>query len=422
MPDAPRPAERGALQVPPGLDADGDGADGEPPSLADSSNEEITSQPDAVSGEIASPPEAPSDDGKATTPPPSLEASARAQLRAEISRPSFSFSNRPSTPVPSAPPSAPRRPSRPLLASEALMEDLAPVEPLGPQARVVCVVAGVLFGIFGSLPVLGIQPAGRNAMIPSVVVGAVTLFAAVARVTYQKRAIAMIALGAIVTILGVAETGPARGIATVGAVWAIALGAAAAALPAALLFRARYRAFEGARLLLGVAFVASLPFAVHLIAKLVEAPTFGLGELGAVVGLAILAAGLPGFMGSETTAAGSFVALVMLVGFGLQAGLERLGALVPGSLSDVLGVAQLAADEATDVGQAAPTVALSAGALWDAAVTAVALTASAFLASIGVFQLLAWKLAPVARMIDVRKTQDSDPDERPSIEDWSTRS
>lgn len=302
------------------------------------------------------------------------------------------------------------------------MEDLAPVEPLGQQARVLCAVAGLLFGLFGSLPILGIQPAGRNAMIPSVVVGAVTLFAAVARVSYRKRAIAMMALGAIVVGLGVGGTGPARGISTVGPLWAIALGAAAASLPGAILFRARYRAFEGARLLLGLAFLASLPFGIHAIVELVEAPSFGFGELGAVLALAILAAGLPGFMGSETTAAGTFVAPVMLVAFGLQAGLSRLGGLAPGSLSDVFTVVEVASDEAGEVAQAAPIVALSAGAAWDAAVTAVALSASAVLSAIGLFQVLAWKFAPVARMIDIRKPQGSDPDERPSIEDWSTRS
>ena len=98
---------------------------------------------------------------------------------------------------------------------------------------------------------------------------------------------------------------------------------------------------------------------LHAVAKLVEAPTFGLGELGAVIGLAVIAAGLPGFMGSETTAAGSFVAPVMLVAFGLQAGLERLGALVPGSVSDVLGMAQLASSAGDGGSPSAPSASAS---------------------------------------------------------------
>ncbi len=302
------------------------------------------------------------------------------------------------------------------------MEDLAPVQPLGQHARILCAVTGALFAILGTLPVLGIRLEGRAALIPSLVVGAVTLFAAVARVSYRKRAVAMVALGAIVAGLGIAGTGPAQGIATGGALWSIARTVAAGALPAALLFRARYRAFEGARLVLGLAFLAALPFAIHALGILIAAPTFGFTELGAVLGLFLLMAGLPGFMGSETTAAGSFVAPLMLAAFGLQAGLSRLGALVPGPLSDLFGMLETAAEDGGEAAQEAPVFLLSGGALWDAVVTAVAFAGCGFLSALGLFQILAWKFAPVARMIDVRRTHDSDPDERPSIEDWSTRS
>ncbi len=302
------------------------------------------------------------------------------------------------------------------------MEDLAPVEPLVQHARVLCFVTGALFAILGTLPVLGVRLEGRAALVPSVVVGAVTLFAAVAHVSYRKRAVAMVALGAIVAGLGVAGTGPAQGVATGGALWSVARAVAAAALPAAILFRSQYRAFEGARLLLGLAFLAALPFAIHAIGILVEAPTFGFTELGAILALVVLIAGLPGFMGSETTAAGSFVAPLMIAGFGLQAGLSRLGALAPGSLSDLFGMVEAAIEDGGDAAQAAPVVLLSGTAVWDAAVTAVALAGSAFLSALGLFQILAWKFSPVARLIDVRRPKDSNPDDRPSIEDWSTRS
>jgi hypothetical protein len=301
------------------------------------------------------------------------------------------------------------------------MEDLAPVEPLGEHARVLCVVAGALFALLGALPLLGLPLAGRAALVPSLVVGAVTVFAAVARVTYRRRAVAMVALGAIVAGLGIAGTGPAQGIAQGGAVWSLARLVATAALPAALLFRARYRAFEGARLLLGLAFVASLPFAIHAIAQLVEAPWFGFAQLGAVLALTLLAAGLPGFMGSETTAAGSFVAPAMIAAFALQAGFQRLGALVPGSLSELFGVVETTAEDGTIV-QSVPSVLLSAGAVLDAAVTTLALGTSALLSAVGLFQVLAWKFAPVARKIDVHRPAEAEIEDRPSIEDWTTRS
>jgi hypothetical protein len=319
--------------------------------------------------------------------------------------------------APSARPSS-RKPGPPLLASQALIEDLAPVEPLGQHARILCVVAGLLFAFFGALPLLGVSAHQHPALVPSLVVGAVTLFAAVARVAYRKRAVAMVALGAIVAGLGVAGTGPAQGIAEGGAVWAMLRFVAAVALPAAILFRARYRAFEGARLLLGLAFVAALPYAFHAVG-LVIAPAFGFAQVGAILVLVLLVAGLLGFMGSETTAAGSFVAPAMIAAFALQAGLQRLGALVPGSLVDVFGVVEVVSEDG-EITHTLPAVGLTGAAIRDAAVTAVAFAASALLSALGLFQILAWKFAPAARKIDVRRSLE-EVEERSSIEDWSTR-
>lgn len=323
---------------------------------------------------------------------------------------------RPSTPASS--PSRSRRPGPPLLASQALIEDLAPVEPLGQHARILCVVAGLLFGLFGALPLLGVALHSRPALIPSLVVGAVTLFAAVARVTYRKRAVAMVALGAIVAGLGIAGTGPAEGTAEGGALWSLLRFVAASVLPAALLFRARYRAFERARVVLGLAFLVALPFAIHAVSMLFE-PAFGFVQVGALLALVLLAAGLPGFMGSETTAAGSFVAPAMIVALALQAGLQRLGALVPGSLDTLFAVVEVTGEDG-EIAQTLPAVSFSALAVRDAAVTAVTFAASVLLSALGLFQILAWKFAPAARQIDVRRTVE-EVEERPSIEDWSTR-
>ncbi|MBK8257476.1 MAG: hypothetical protein IPK82_33010 [Polyangiaceae bacterium] len=325
----------------------------------------------------------------------------------------------------SPPPISPRtssKPPPPLLASQALIEDLAPVEPLGQRARVLCIVVGVLFAGLGALMHLSVER-GHSALIPSIVVGAVTLFAAVARVTYRQRAVAMVALGAIVAVLGVAGTGPAQGTAQAGALWSVARFVGATTLPAALLFRARYRAFTGARLLLGFAFLVSLPYAFHAIGLVAQHNTFGVAQLGAVLALTLLAAGLPGFMGSETTAAGTFVAPAMIGAFALQAGLERLGALVPGALADTLGLVESIAEDGDPLAAATPTVQFTISAIRDGAITAVAFAASVFLSALGVFQILAWKFAPEARLIDVRRPKAADHmDDRPSYEDWSARS
>lgn len=355
----------------------------------------------------------PGDDAPASSPPPSDRA-ASADRDALVPDPSAS--------EPTSAPAASSTPlhRRPLLASEALIEDLAPVEPLGRNAQIVCVVTGLLFALLGALPHLGVASRGRSAFVPSLVVGAVTVFAAVTRVSYRQRAVAMVAVGAIVAVLGIAGTGPAQGIAEGGAIWSIARWLAAALLPAALLFRARYRAFQGVRLLLGVAFLAALPFAVHALLLVMAPVDFGLVQVGALIALVALAAGLVGFMGSETTAAGTFIAPAMIAAFALQAGLQRIGAQIPGSLADVFGVIETAAEDPEAI-QVAPAVALSIATVWDAAVTTVALGASALLSALGLFQILAWKFAPAARKIDLHRAQETAIPERPSTEEWSTR-
>lgn len=421
LPEAPRENPRGA---PPGHGGNSSEADPAPP------EEDVSSGgDDAASGRderVLLPAPGPEDGAHEIDDSPSQETDAhqesltptpaREAALPEAPDPHDVPPHRPS--VPARPSSMSRRPGPPLLASQALIEDLAPVEPLGQHARILCVVAGLLFLSFGALQLLGAELHDRPALVPALVVGAVTLFAAVARVTYRKRAVAMTALGAIVAGLGIAGTGPAQGIAEGGTFWSLLRFLAATALPAALLFRARYRAFEHARLLLGIAFLTALPYGLYAVGLLLE-PAFGIAQIGAILAILLLVAGLPGFMGSETTAAGSFVAPAMIGAFALQAGLQRLGAVVPGSLADVFRVVETV-NEDGEVVRSLPAAGLTGAALREAAVTAVAFAATALLSALGLFQILAWKFAPAARKIDVRRTPE-EIEERPSIEEWSSR-
>ena len=444
LPDAPR-ERRSAPPIPRDLAGGRAGAEEPPLNGEDPSTEptpepaDDTEPPGEPTPDDGAPPDtdgappdtaATPDDG---APPDDASEAPASDPRARHAVASFGPPVSPDDPVSEAPGALPsssdRVLSRPVLASEALMEDLAPVEPLRDQARILCVAGGLVFALLGVLPRLGVPPPGRGALLPSAVVGAVTLFAAVARVTYRQRAVAMVAMGAVVAILGIGGVGPARGIAHDGAWWSVAHMVAAAILPATLLFRARYRAFEGARLLLGLGFLAALPLALHAVLLLMApAAPFGFAQLGAVIALCFIVAGLPGFMGSETTAAGTFVAPAMVAAFAIASGLERLGVLTPGSLGDVFGVAQAAADSAQATGEegevlrsAPPAVALAAGAVWDALVTTVAAGVSALLSAVGLFQILAWKFAPAARKIDLRKAPEPAIEDRPSAGEWSSR-
>jgi len=283
------------------------------------------------------------------------------------------------------PPPAERTPHRPLLASEALMEDLAPVEPARDAARIWCACMGVAFLLFGALPLLGWVP-GR-APVPWFLTGVIALVASITRVTYRQRAVAMVVLGLLSGMVALHGAGHTLLHADGGAAWALTRLIAAVVLPAAALFRARYRAYTGARIFLGAALALSLPFAAHASARLVGADALATGS--AVVVLFVLAGSLVGFMGSETTGAGAYVAGATVVTLAMDLalrGLEHGSWLAAGS-------------------------------------GAVAFGGASGLAALGLFQILAWRFAADARRIDLHSRRESRPpgSDRDPASEWSTR-
>ncbi|WP_242516398.1 hypothetical protein [Sorangium cellulosum] len=288
------------------------------------------------------------------------------------------------------PPSAPREKiTKPLLASEALMEDLAPIRPGQDAARIWCAAVGAGFLILGGLSIAGLRPDGVIAGPPAFVLGLVALFAALTSVSYRQRAIAMVVLGAIATLLGLRSTGSASDIG-----WGAARAVAATALPAALVFRSRYRAYTGARWLLVAAFLVSLPSFGEAVARLALLDPH-LGQLGALMVVVAVLSSLTGFMGAETTGAGAFLAVTVVLAFTAD--------LIIG------GLAQLGHFSARDVASVL--------------VGALAFAATAAITSLGLFQILAWRLAADARRINLHSPpSDKDgPDRRPpSGGEWLT--
>ncbi|AUX33673.1 MULTISPECIES: hypothetical protein [Sorangium] len=285
------------------------------------------------------------------------------------------------------PPSQREHVTKPLLASEALMEDLAPMRPAQDAARVWCAVVGVGFLLFGGLSVAGLRPDGVVAGPPAFVLGIVALFTALTSVSYRQRAIAMVVLGTIATVIGLQSSGPAVG-------WGAARAVAAIALPAALVFRSRYRAYAGARWLLVAAFLVALPSFGHAAAQLTLLEPH-LAQLGALMVILAVLSSLTGFMGAETTGAGSSLAVAVVLAFmaDLVVGrLAQLGAVTPRDLVSVL----------------------SAG---------LAFAATSALTSLGLFQILAWRLAADARRIDLHRPEnDKEGGDRrpPSGGEWLT--
>ena len=298
-------------------------------------------------------------------------------------------------PVPaneSAPPAdekAPPKPRpKPLLASEALMEDLAPVEPAKKDAQRWCAGLGSAFLILGTLPLLGPLSGGLRAATPWLVTGVITLVAAATRVTYRQRAFAMVVLGLLSGVVGLQASGSTLALPAGGTGWGLSRMVAAFSLAAALFFRARYRAYAGARVFLGTALALTLPFVVH------AALDFGsttLAQVGSVVALLGIVSTLSGFMGAETTVAGAYLGPAIVVAFATELGLRAAGAPDRSILAIVT--------------------------------SSLAFAGGAMLAAIGVFQIAAFRFAADARRIDLHSPVEPPPPprERDRGEDWSTR-
>jgi hypothetical protein len=268
------------------------------------------------------------------------------------------------------------------------MDDLAPVQPARRKARLWCAGVGGASLLVGALPLLGLLPGGTQAAVPWLVTGAIAVVAGVTPVTYRQRAVAMVVLGLLSGVVALQGAGGALMRADGGPPWGLARLFAAVALPAALLFRARYRAYAGARVFLGTALCIGLPFAVHSVLGLFG--PVGVATAGMVAALGVLLGSLAGFMGSETTGAGTYLAPATVVTLTLDLALRGLWK------GPLLGVA-------TD---------------------AIAFGGAAALAGLGVFQILAWRFAADARRIDLHPIpRPSRPpsSERDPASDWSTR-
>jgi hypothetical protein len=283
----------------------------------------------------------------------------------------------------------------PLLASDALRDDLAPLEPARRAARVAAVAAAVALAALGALHLLGLRPGGLTASISAFGLAATALLAAALPLPYAGRAGVLFAVGIFATTAGVLDSGPAAGIAPDGALWGLLRMIAASLLPAALLFRAYYRAYPGARWILAAGFAAALPFLAYACVALASGD-FGLRHVSTVIAALCVVASLSGFMGAETTGAASYTALAVLLSLTFDIPARSL----EGTSVEAVGLREVVA-----IG--APALAFAtAAALW----------------AVGLFQLMAWRFARDARRIDVRGSVLPEiPRPEPSTPDWSGR-
>jgi len=283
-------------------------------------------------------------------------------------------------------------PSRPLLASEALKDDLAPFEPFAREGRRLALGAGMLFGA------MALAPAWRPSGWPwvEVATSAVLLAAGSFPLRYSRRAALLLGAGLASGLAGVLGLGGASVAAYALGEWGVVHLLAALVLPCALLFRCHYRAYPIARPLVAAALVLSLPFAVATARAFDGTATLWV-ELTSAVALASLGAGLLGFTGAQTPLPAGWLATVVVT---------AMLCPIPAHAGARLG--------------------LSSATEWLSVVAStLAFGSAAGAAAVGAFQLLAGRHWTRARSIDVHHAPTEAPSaasSAPSLTDtWDDR-
>ncbi|HEY6556499.1 MAG TPA: hypothetical protein VI072_04470 [Polyangiaceae bacterium] len=265
-----------------------------------------------------------------------------------------------------------RRP-KPLLASEALCDELAPLEPARRAVRAWLVGVTLTLACLGLAFRLGVGPTALRLDAATLSFSSAGALLAVALLPfpYALRAGVAALLGAALMALGLRGAGPLAGLAIDGGTARVLLRLLAlCALPAALLFRAHYRAYRPARWVLAAALALALPFAAAEVQLLLDDSVAAVTRVAAVASVLSISCGLLGFMGDGSTGAGSVGASLVLL-----------------TLSAELGVRELTPLASMDIG------------LLTYAATSVGVASASVLASVGIFQLLAAALAADARRL-----------------------
>jgi hypothetical protein len=266
----------------------------------------------------------------------------------------------------------------PILASDILRDEVAPRAPARKAIRLALLAFAATFLVGAVAATTGLGPVRLTA--PWAFEGAlgtalVALFAAFAPVPYGARAWIATLAGAAPLAMGAAHIGPLARLGDDGTTATAAMAVMGTALPGALVFRARYRAFRASRVILSVALIASVP-AIALLGLAALAGSGSTGErLLAGIGVLSAAAATLGFMGPETSAGcAQWAALVI----GAEVARPALRAVV-----------------AAWGGRDAEMVAMTAAALGELIATT--------LVTFALFQILAAALAGQARQVDVHR-------------------
>ena len=209
----------------------------------------------------------------------------------------------------------------------------------------------VAFGSAALASYAGVTQPMRGGLSGSLVTAILAGIAAAAPAPYAARAGLAAIAGLVPLALGAQGQGPLAAIGANGARQAAASLVLVTVLPAALFFRAQYRAFSVARAFLALALVASVP-GVYLLVESVADPASGLaGQVTSAIAVAASLTAFAGFLGAETTGACTAWAFLILLTQGarfcahaFEAGSEAgaLGSFATCAVGEVVAGAVLA--------------------------------------------------------------------------------
>lgn len=202
-----------------------------------------------------------------------------------------------------------------VLASEALREDVAPLRPAEREGRIVVLGVAIAFALEGIALRGGLGFLGETANASSIAFAASGALIAIAALPfpYGLRAVVASALGLFLVVVGARGVGPLAGMSADGGIIRdMTRLTAMCALPAALLFRAKYRVYRPARFVLALAMVLASPFLGVEGLLLSDSSAPFVTRAGGALDIIVVLCALSGFMGGYTTGAGSVLAAVVL--------------------------------------------------------------------------------------------------------------
>lgn len=242
-------------------------------------------------------------------------------------------------------------PAAPVLASQIMREEVAPLEPEALSCRFWLASLGACLTLLGiALPTPSIQSS-----FPVFAAALALLLIAAIRIPYRTRAGAAAIVGGAFLISGLAGLGPLVVLVhELGSFDSVKLVLAITLLPAALLFRSHYREYRWTRAVLAVALLAALPYLFTQVDTFADTTHAGVVRLGSLLAIVTTLLGATGFMPGETKAAGSLWAALTIAVLSASFALRALSTppdLSPGPLAYLHGsVALMAAAATTAVG------------------------------------------------------------------------